>query len=193
MIKAIVFDYVGVIVEESVVTKWIRKNISNPEPNIKGIMDGITKWDLGEIEYSDFNNIISQNTGIPADQVFHTFFENITVYQDTVKLIKSLKNKYKIVLLSNGPKENPYKMLKNQNIEYLFDEIIISAEHKMVKPNPEIYKLMLSICKIDASEAIFIDDRQINVDAGNKLGIKSLLFTDAPTLKKDLQELFKNS
>jgi len=189
MIKAIVFDYFGVIVEDSVVFKWIRKNISNPEPCMKGINEGIAKWDLGEIEYSDFKNIISQNTGIPADQVFHTFFENITVYQDTVNLIRSLKEKYKIILFSNGPKENPYEMLRNQNIENLFDEIIISAEHKMKKPDPKFYELMLSIGGIDASEAIFIDDRQINVDAGNNFGIKSLLFTDAPTLEKDLSAL----
>ena len=186
MIKAIVFDYFGVIVEDSVVFKWIRKNISNPEPNMQGINEGVAKWDIGEIEYSDFNNILSQNTGIPADKIFHTFFENITIYQDTIELIKSLKKNYKIILFSNGPKENPYQMLRNQNIENLFDEIIISAEHKMAKPDPKFYEHMLSIGKIDASEAIFIDDRQINVDAAANIGIKSFQFTDAATLKNDL-------
>ena len=48
---------------------------------------------------------------------------------------------------------------------------------------------MLSTGGINASEAVFIDDRKINVDAGNNLGIKSFLFTDAVTLKNDLSSL----
>lgn len=189
MIKAIVFDYFGVIIPDGPVHSWMRKNISSPESAIQTLKDLSIKWDLGEIEYPEFNNILSQYTGIPVDQVFHTLFENIKIYQDTIELIKLLKKNYKIILLSNGPKENPRLMLKHQNIENLFDEIIISAEHKIMKPNPKIYELMLSTGGINASEAVFIDDRKINVDAGNNLGIKSFLFTDAVTLKNDLSSL----
>lgn len=189
MIKAIVFDYFGVIVEEAVIGKYIIRNFSNPQSRLEKISEYSHQWDLGEMEYDAFNEKISECTDVPTKEVWHTFFENINVYQDTIELIKLLKKNYKIFLLSNGPKENPYRMLKNQNIENLFDEIIISAEHKMTKPNPKFYELMLSIGGIDASEAIFIDDRQINVDAGNNFGIKSLLFTDAPTLEKDLSAL----
>ena len=186
MIKAIVFDYFGVIIPDGPVQSWLRKNTSSPEPAIQILKDLSLKWDLGETEYPEFNNILSKYTGIPVDQVFHTLFESIEIYKDTIELIKSLKKNYKIILLSNGPKENPHLMLKHQNIENLFDEIIISAEHKIMKPDPKIYELMLSVGKIDASQALFIDDRQINVDSANSLGIKSLLFTDALTLKKDL-------
>jgi HAD superfamily hydrolase (TIGR01509 family) len=80
-------------------------------------------------------------------------------------------------------------MLKNQKIENLFDEIIFSAEYKMSKPDPKIYHLALSLGKIKASEAIFIDDKQENIDAAKKIGIKSFLFKDNKTLKKDLEFL----
>jgi len=186
MIKAIVFDYFGVIVEDSVISKWIKKNFSDPESLIKAVTDSSIKWDLGETSYSEFNNILSKHTNIPADQIFHTFFENIKIYQDTIELIKLLKKNYKIILLSNAPKENLRKMLKNQNIENLFNEIIISSEYKMMKPDPKFYELMLSIAKIDASEAIFTDDRQKNIDGAINVGIKSFLFTDAANFKKDL-------
>ena len=186
MIKAIVFDYYGVIIEDSVVSKWVIKNFSDSEPRIKGLLEGSVKWDLGKLGYSDFNNIVSQHTGIPANQVWHTFFENIKIYQDTIELIQSLKKNYKIILMTNSQKENSRQMLKQQNIENLFDEIVISAEHGLAKPDPKFYELMLSIGQLDASQALFIDDRQKNVDAAANLGIKSFLFTDAPTLKNDL-------
>jgi epoxide hydrolase-like predicted phosphatase len=189
MVKAIVFDYFGVIVEDSVVSKWIKKNFSDPESRIKAVVESSIKWDLGETGYSEFNKILSRYTGIPANQIFSTFFENIKMHQGTIELIKLLKNNYKIILLSNAPKENLQKMLKNQNIENLFNEIVISAEHKIMKPDPKIYELMLSIGGINASEAIFIDDRQVNVDAAANLGIKSFLFTDATTLKNDLTSM----
>lgn len=186
MIKAIVFDYFGVIVEDSVVSKWIQKNFSDPESRVKAVFENSIKWDLGEVKYPEFNNILSKYTGIPADQIFSTFFENIKIHQGIIELIKLLKNNYKIILLSNAPKENLRKMLKNQNIENLFDEIVISSEHKIMKPDPKIYEIMLSRGGLDASEAIFIDDRQVNVDAAANLGIKSFLFTSTATLKNDL-------
>ena len=66
------------------------------------------------------------------------------------------------------------------------DGYIISSKVKLIKPNPEIYKLLESKFGIKLSESIFVDDRQINVDAAEKLGVKGILFTGIDDLTKKL-------
>jgi HAD superfamily hydrolase (TIGR01509 family) len=58
----------------------------------------------------------------------------------------------------------------------LFDGLVISGEVGMVKPNADIYRYLLDTYKLDPAECIFIDDRDDNIEAGEKLGIKGYLF-----------------
>jgi FMN phosphatase YigB (HAD superfamily) len=59
----------------------------------------------------------------------------------------------------------------------------------MIKPETQIFELMIDLLKIKKDEGIFIDDRQKNVDAGNKFGIKSLLYINNEELTKDLKKI----
>ena len=52
----------------------------------------------------------------------------------------------------------------------MFDGIVVNGEEKMVKPNPEIYQLLLNRYHLQASESIFIDDRPANVEGANHVG-----------------------
>lgn len=71
----------------------------------------------------------------------------------------------------------------------LFDGLVISGEVGLVKPNADIYEHLLRTYGLDASECIFVDDRADNLEAGEKLGIKSYLFDgDAAKLRTYLKE-----
>ena len=56
------------------------------------------------------------------------------------------------------------------------DGYIISAYERIVKPDEKIYRLLTEKFGIDLTESVFIDDRQINIDAANALGMKGILF-----------------
>jgi len=62
----------------------------------------------------------------------------------------------------------------------------------MIKPDIKIYRKALELLKLKNNEMIFIDDRQKNVDGGEKAGIKSLLFTSNEKLLEDLKKLGVN-
>ena len=68
----------------------------------------------------------------------------------------------------------------------MFDGIVVSGEKKMVKPNPEIYQLLLNRYHLQASESIFIDDRPANVEEANHVGIHGILFKGSMDLKLQL-------
>lgn len=69
----------------------------------------------------------------------------------------------------------------------LFDDILVSGEVRLVKPDPAIYAMALDRFGVAAGEAIFIDDRADNVDAAEAVGIAGHLFTGAASLRADLR------
>ena len=70
-----------------------------------------------------------------------------------------------------------------------FNDILISGEEKLVKPDPAIYRLALSRFEITADQCLFIDDRLENIEAGEALGIAGHHFQDAEILERELDLL----
>ncbi len=70
-----------------------------------------------------------------------------------------------------------------------FDGMVISGEVGFVKPEPEIYELLCVRFDLDPAATVFIDDAPRNVAAAEVLGFHALLFTDAPSIRLDLEAL----
>jgi 2-haloacid dehalogenase len=68
-----------------------------------------------------------------------------------------------------------------------FRDIVVSGEVKLLKPDPAIYYLALDRFRLRPTEAMFIDDREINVEAALAVGMKAHLFTDAADLRTRLE------
>jgi 2-haloacid dehalogenase len=67
-----------------------------------------------------------------------------------------------------------------------FRDIVVSGEVKLLKPDPAIYYLALDRFGLQPSQALFVDDRKINVDGAEAIGLRSHLFTDAEGLRERL-------
>ena len=67
-----------------------------------------------------------------------------------------------------------------------FDVLIWSYQWHMAKPDPAIYRLMLDKLGISPEEALFLDDKLLNVEAALALGMKAIQFTTIERLRKDL-------
>jgi 2-haloacid dehalogenase len=68
-----------------------------------------------------------------------------------------------------------------------FRDIVVSGEVKLLKPDPAIYYLALDRFRLKPRQALFIDDRQINVDAAEAVGMLGHLFTTADDLRARLR------
>jgi 2-haloacid dehalogenase len=80
-------------------------------------------------------------------------------------------------------------MQKYYNFAQLFDDMIISGEHKIIKPDPAIYRLTLNRINREAHECVFIDDSLPNIEAAQKLGFRTIQFQSPEQLDKDLEKL----
>lgn len=68
-----------------------------------------------------------------------------------------------------------------------FDFVTFSADVQLIKPDPAIYEHVLRGLGVRADEAIFLDDREINVQAARALGINAIHFQSMAQLRSDLQ------
>ena len=67
-----------------------------------------------------------------------------------------------------------------------FDVRVWSYQLRMAKPAPAIYRHLLKELGTRPEETLFLDDRQVNVEAAQALGMKALLFTTVEQLRIDL-------
>lgn len=113
--------------------------------------------------------------------------ETFPVIQETLELVLKLKAEgYKIYILSNITKES-FEYFKNViKFEKYFDGGAYSFQEVMIKPNYEFYEVLIKKYDLVKEECIFFDDKQKNVEAGNRIGIKSIKFNTIEDIKKNL-------
>ena len=96
---------------------------------------------------------------------------------------------YKLALLSNLHQSFANHLRDHAAWLHHFHVQVFSAEVRRVKPEPEIYGHVLEKLGIPSNETIFIDDRQTNIEAGCREGIRSFLYTTVHQLRSDLASI----
>jgi len=106
------------------------------------------------------------------------------------ELVCDLKKRgYGIYLLSNASVMQK-EYWPNVQCSAAFDGVVVSAFEHVVKPEEKFYRILLDRYDLRARECIFIDDRQDNVEAAEKLGMTGIVFDgDVLKLKARIEEL----
>lgn len=68
-----------------------------------------------------------------------------------------------------------------------FDGLIVSGTERLVKPDPNIYRLLLNRYGLDAKDCFFIDDSVANVESARAVGMTAHHFAGAEALRRDLE------
>jgi 2-haloacid dehalogenase len=68
----------------------------------------------------------------------------------------------------------------------LFEAIVVSGEELLAKPDRRIFELVLTRYGLDPTRTVFVDDREVNVEAARAVGMHGLVFRDPGTLRRDL-------
>lgn len=96
---------------------------------------------------------------------------------------------FKTGLLSNMPVDLMTFVLANFQWMEHFAFKTFSAEVRLLKPDPAIYEHTLRGLGVAAAEALFVDDRETNIQAARALGMHAIQFRSAAQLKDDLAVL----
>lgn len=141
----------------------------------------LTRYETGAISSDEFIALIKKvaKNSISDAQIIEAWNAMLLDYRkNTIDLLKRLKVNYRTFLLSNTnelhAKAFNQQLRKSYDISSLsglFEKVYYSHVIGYSKPDKKAYQVVLDENKLIPEQTIFIDDRQENVDAAEKLGI----------------------
>lgn len=201
MIKAILFDFGGVVYE-------------HPKEVIPAVIAQIygLPVETAKIQYSKYRIPYYLGT-LPTDKLIASlsadfksnkiieevkdlwlkhYLQLAKPNQEVLNIIRKLRKKHKVYLVSNTTEMSNICNSKT-GIYNFFDDLFMSYQLGIKKPDPEIYQKVISSIGLKPGECIFIDDDPKNLVPARQMGITTVLFnvlTDSPVeLKKSLTRL----
>ena len=197
MIKATIFDFGNVIcnfdnnifIER--ISKYTEKNKEELHDIIFNSSELMKKYETGLISSEEFFNEAVErcSLSITKQEFIKAFTDIFTPIPTTFELIKKLKKRYKIALLSNTNEWDFEYGIKTTEIFPLFDAVTLSFEVKSKKPEEKIYRDVLNKLKLKPEECVFIDDIQEFVESANKIGMRGIHYTSYEKLIESLKNL----
>jgi putative hydrolase of the HAD superfamily len=152
--------------------------------------------DRGTLEREEAIARAARRTGVAVEEMrrlVHAVPPSLTVFPDTVDLLYRVKRLgYPLYCLSNMHFASIEYLESEHTFWDLFDGRVISCRLQLCKPEPAIYKHLLQTYALRASETVFIDDVQKNLDAAAELGIRTVKFRNAAQCEQDLRALGVN-
>lgn len=197
MIKAIVFDYGGVIeLNDGDLIQDIADSLQiTKEDWLKVYFTLNHLHNVGEKSWREVATLVADKFDASSAQIsriqdlLNEHDKKRVLNLGLIEIINDLKKKnYKIGLLSNYSITLREKLIR-LNIADLFDEIVISSEVKYQKPQPEIFDIIAKKLGVANDEMIFIDDSQKSLEGAESMGYTPILFLDNHQLKEELSNI----
>jgi epoxide hydrolase-like predicted phosphatase len=167
MIKAILFDMVGVLVfkKEGFVPATINEiNAQNIEKLFNHLDDQKLLQDIKKVLSLNDEEI---GTALPAIPGKYEKFKELW------KLLPELKKKYKLAVINNG-NAVALKYWQDKFNFSIFDLYINSAIEGAKKPDPRIFLLTCERLNVKPKECLFMDDNLENIESAKKLGMETI-------------------
>ena len=147
---------------------------------------------VGELTIEQHWQAVGEALGVAPEAlpaVKAQFWSADLVNHELVDTIRMLRPGYKVGLLSNAWNDLRQVMQERFHFDGLFDDLVISAEVGLAKPDPRIFRLAVERLGVQPAEAIFIDDVLANVEAARGVGLQAIHYRDNPQLFEALERL----
>lgn len=184
MIKAILFDFDGVLTIDkygsSSIIKYISQRTGIPLELVKS---GYYKYNkqllLGELTHKDMWKDFCDELGQKIDyQILIEAFEGTGLDAKMIDYIKELKKRYLIGMITDNKIDRIEVVLTANHLEEFFDVVAISADVHSRKDNQPIFQYALDKLCVQATECIFVDNTADNLLLPKEIGMKTILFDD---------------
>jgi 2-haloacid dehalogenase len=108
----------------------------------------------------------------------------------TVDILRELRERgYPLHALTNYSAEAFVLARRDYDFLEWFDQIVVSGEERMVKPDKDLYAVLIERTGLDPSTTVFIDDSLPNVAAARELGFTAVAFESPGLLREELVKL----
>jgi putative hydrolase of the HAD superfamily len=171
-----------------------RKEFQDPQKIFSYLFDfreGIANdFDEGKLTPTNFFQSIKKHLHLSISfEEFIPIWTDIFVEdQEVSKIILSLKEKWRLGLLSNTDPLHFNYILSKFPVMRAFDRWILSYEVGFTKPAVQIFQRAIEWASVEPRKILFIDDMKKHVEAAISLGMQGIHFISAQQLKEDLHK-----
>jgi glucose-1-phosphatase len=183
-IRAVIFDVGGVIVrteDQSWRLRWAERLGVPPEVLSATVFDSeaAAEATIGRIPADAVWAHVAATFHLEPDalaQLRADFFAGDRRDDALVAFLRGLRPAYKTGILSNAWSDGRDVITGRYALGDAADDLVVSAEVGVAKPDPGIYELATTRLRVRPDETIFVDDFARNVDGARKLGMHAVHF-----------------
>lgn len=193
--KTIVFDIGGVLIDWN--PRYAYSKVFNDEAKMEWFLTHIcgSEWNSKQ----DAGRTFAEGTAELAAQYpeykkeIEYFYNNWTnmfggAISGTVEILTQLKEQgYTLYCITNWSAEGFPWARAHFPFLNLFEDIVVSGEVKIIKPDHRIFNILLQRHNLNAKDCVFIDDNKDNITAADALGFNTIHFVNPAQLKADLE------
>ena len=199
-IRAVLFDFGGVIVRTNdrtprerlaarlgIAYDQLSSLVFDSESALQATLGKITTQKHWEALRNELGLSQDDHANLPLD-----FWGGDVLDQELVDYIRALRPDYKTSLISNAWDDLRQVLEYTWKISDVFDEIIISAEVGVAKPDPRIYQIALERLAVAPQQAVFVDDFPANIAGARAVGMHAIHFKNSLQARKELDRLLNS-
>jgi 2-haloacid dehalogenase len=192
-IKNIVFDFGGVLIDWN--PRYFYKDIFSEQSEMETFLREVcnSQWNMktdAGLSFSEATKELQKQHPEYSNEIelYHRNWEKMISGEiiENTSLLENLKTKYRLFGLTNWSAEAFPVAFKKYSFFEKFEGIIVSGQEKKVKPNKDIYELLLARYKLLANESLFIDDSISNIETAKELGFFTIHINKNMNLKEQL-------
>tara|TARA_Y100001949_G_scaffold47358_1_gene39172 strand:+ start:341 stop:1003 length:663 start_codon:yes stop_codon:yes gene_type:complete len=187
-IKAIIFDVYGTLFDVNSAAEKCKGKIGDKWENFANY------WRTTQLEYTWLRSLMNRHkdfwkiTEDSLDKSMKFFkidnsmrndlldlYKVLSPFSEVKETLKKLKNRdLKLAILSNGTPSLLENLVKNNNLENIFDDIFSIEEVGIFKPDSKVYDLPVNKYKIKKDEVLFLSANTWDVSGGGNYGYNSV-------------------
>jgi len=187
-IKAIVFDAYGTLFDVNSAAEKCKGKIGDKWEDFANF------WRTTQLEYTWLRSLMKKHkdfwqvTEDSLDKSMKIFkidssmksellnlYKVLSPYTEVKEVLKKLKEKeYRLAILSNGTPALLNELVKNNNLENIFDNLFSVEEVEIYKPDPKVYDMPLKKYQIKAEEVAFLSANTWDVSGGGNYGYNAI-------------------
>ena len=187
-IKAIIFDAYGTLFDVNSAAEKCKDKIGDKWEGFANF------WRTTQLEYTWLRSLMKRHknfwqiTEDSLDKSMKTFnidsamrnellnlYKALSPFKEVPETLKKLKERnLRLAILSNGTPSLLTQLVKNNNIDNLFDDLFSIEEVGIYKPDTKVYDLPIKKYKIEKSQVAFLSANTWDVSGGGNYGYQSI-------------------
>tara|TARA_Y100001970_G_scaffold217491_1_gene266426 strand:+ start:214 stop:876 length:663 start_codon:yes stop_codon:yes gene_type:complete len=138
---------------------WLRSLMNRYEDFWKITEDSLNKsMKVFQIDMSMKNELLN-------------LYRVLSTYPEVKETLKNLKEKnYKLAILSNGTYSLLDELVKSNNLENIFDDILCVEDVKTYKPHPDVYNILVDKYQSEKNQLLYLSSNTWDVSAAGNFG-----------------------